>query len=68
MREIGVLLTLAIRHDDVAMMELASRFARKMIQECNRFGHGDDEDMQAYLLLRFIEVVYTYPQKIAAKK
>ena len=45
MRKIEVLLTLAQRHDDAATMELASRFARKMMRECNHYGHGMDEDM-----------------------
>ncbi|MDD2992161.1 MAG: hypothetical protein PHG73_01275 [Pygmaiobacter sp.] len=68
MREIEVLLALAKSHDDAAMMELASRFARKMIWECKRFGHGTDEDMQAHLLLKFIEAVYSYRPKPFSKK
>lgn len=68
MREIDVLLALAKNHDDAAMLELASRFARKMIRECNRFDHGNDEDMQAYLLLRFIESVYAYEPNMVHKK
>jgi len=67
MREIEVLLTLAQRHDDAATMELASRFARKMMRECNHYGHGMDEDMQSFLLLQFIEEVYFYDPNRGSK-
>ena len=68
MREIDVLLPLAKSHDDVAMMELAFRFVHKMLRECKRFHHENDEDMQAYLLLRFIEAVYAYKLNAFAPK
>lgn len=54
------LLRRAKNHDNEAMMELLLRFIRKMIAICRKYGLGNDEDLQAYLMLCFLEDVYKF--------